>query len=45
VTPRSGVGNPVNVGTGDCQRDGNESLFGHHAAQQTQRRKRRSLML
>jgi hypothetical protein len=36
VTPRSGVGNPVNVGTGDCQRDGNESLCGH-AVQQTQR--------
>ena len=34
VAPRSCVGNPVNVGTGDCQRDGNESLCGH-ATQQT----------
>jgi hypothetical protein len=34
AAPRSGVGNPVNVGTGDCQRDGNEPLCGH-AAQQT----------
>jgi hypothetical protein len=29
VAPRRGVGNPVNVGTGDCQCDGNEPLCGH----------------
>ena len=29
VAPRSGVGNPVNVGTGDYQRDSNEPLCGH----------------
>jgi hypothetical protein len=34
VAPRSGVGNSVKVGTGDCHRDGNEPLFGH-AAQPT----------
>jgi len=31
VAPRSGVGNPVNVGTGNSQRDGNEP----YGAQQT----------
>jgi hypothetical protein len=31
VAPRSGVGKPVNGGTGDCQRDGNKPLCGHAA--------------
>jgi hypothetical protein len=35
VAPRSGVGNPVNVGTCDCQRDGNEALCSHAAQQIT----------
>ena len=37
MAPRSGVGNPVNVGTSDCQRDDNESLCGHAAQQTTAR--------
>jgi hypothetical protein len=35
VAPRSGVGNPVNVGTGDCQHDGYEPLCGHAAQRPT----------